>query len=361
MKVVILHPDFSDPGGVAKYYTKLKDKFTIPVQHCIMGRRPEEKGFLSIIYRMIYDYAFFLKNLKKNKCEIILVNPSLDFKSFVRDGIFLLLARTLKKKTIVFFRGWHEAFEFKLKRNYLWLFKYLYGSANAFIVLSGEFKKKLEAWGFTQPIYCEVTVTDDNVLNGFDINDTITERLKSEKWRILFLSRIIKTKGIYETIEAFTLLQTKYPKLELIIAGDGDELESVKSFVRNLSISNILFTGYVNGEEKNKILKSAHILCFPSYSEGLPNTIIESMAFGLPIVTRLVGGITDFFKNGEHGFATTSKKPEVFADFVERLLKDRALYRKISLCNYEYAMSNFLASSAARRLEKIYESLLINK
>jgi glycosyltransferase involved in cell wall biosynthesis len=82
------------------------------------------------------------------------------------------------------------------------------------------------------------------------------------------------------------------------------------------------------------------------------------MAFGLPIITRPVGGVKDFFKNEEHGFASTSKEPQVIADSIEKLLLDQELYSTISLNNYHYAQSNFLASDAALRLEKIYESLL---
>jgi glycosyltransferase involved in cell wall biosynthesis len=116
--------------------------------------------------------------------------------------------------------------------------------------------------------------------------------------------------------------------------------------------------GYVVGQEKYRLLESSHILCFPTYSEGFPNTIVEAMAFGIPVVTRPVGGIADFFKNGENGFATDSKDPIVFVNLMEKLLVDEDLYRKISLYNYQYAEENLVASQAASRLEKIYKSIL---
>jgi glycosyltransferase involved in cell wall biosynthesis len=358
MKVLILHPDFKETGGVGQYYGKLKGKFTIPIEHYIVGKRPGEKGPWMRIYRSVFDYFRFIKRLANNQIEIVHANPSLDPKSLLRDGIFLLSARIMQRKTILFIRGWSKAFELKMERRGLWIFKVLYGKVNALIVLSAEFKKKLETWGFRQPIYLEVTIADDNALEGFDIHQTLSDRLKSEKWRVLFISRIFKSKGIYETIKAVSILRTKYPAIELIVAGEGGELESVKSFVQELALPNVLFTGFIRGEEKKNILKRAHILSFPSYyGEGLPNTIIESMAFGLPVVTRPVGGIADFFRNEEHGFATTSKDPEVIAGFMERLLLDQELYRRISLFNYKYAQSKFLSSQAAKRLEEIYKSL----
>ena len=122
-------------------------------------------------------------------------------------------------------------------------------------------------------------------------------------------------------------------------------------------IPNVTFTGYVSGQEKSKLFETAHVFCFPSYGEGMPNVVIEAMAFGLPVVTRRVGGLADFFEDGEHGFFTSSKEPNVFADFIEELLVNQQLYEKISLNNYHYAKSNFLASSAASRLEEIYRAV----
>ena len=103
------------------------------------------------------------------------------------------------------------------------------------------------------------------------------------------------------------------------------------------------------------------IACFPTYGEGLPGSIIEAIAYGLPVITRPVGGLVDFFKNEEHGFITDSLDPNIFADLIERLFLDRELYNRISLSNYQYAQNNFLASNAALRLETIYKELFKNQ
>jgi glycosyltransferase involved in cell wall biosynthesis len=359
MKVLILHPDFRDPGGVSSYYRKMKGNYKFPVEHYITGRRPGENGRFAQGVRLINDYAKFLIKVSRGDHDIVHVNPSLDPRSFLRDGVFVILARLFNKKTIVFFHGWIEEFEKKISGNGTRRFKYLYGNADAIIVLAEKFKKVLESWGCRQPIYREVIVMDDDIFNGFDLRQGIEDRLKSEKWRILFLSRVVREKGIYEAIESFSILVKKYPQIELIIAGDGKELENVKSFVKENGIPNIIFAGYVVGEDKYNLLKSSHVFFFPTYyGEGFPNTIVEAMTFGLPVVTRPVGGIADFFRNGEHGFATESKDPAVFADIMENLLNDRELYRRISLQNRQYAEENLLASQAASRLEKVYESVL---
>jgi len=175
------------------------------------------------------------------------------------------------------------------------------------------------------------------------------------------LARITKGKGIYETIDAVCILNKKYRNLELVIAGNGNELNAVMSYAKEINIDNVIYTGNVRGITRKMLLKTACIFCMPTYSEGMPNSIVEAMSYGLPIITRPVGGIIDFFKNGEHGFSSFSKDPQTYANFIEILLNDEQLYRRISLSNYKYAISNFLASEAAKRLERIYKSTLLRQ
>lgn len=357
MKALITHPDLNDPGGVAAYVAKLQDKFAIPMAHCIIGTRPgRAESRLGLPFRMAADYYRFVKLLGSREYEIVHVNPSLRPKSILRDGILVLLGKLHHKKIVVFFHGWDKSLEASIQRHGQWLFKLLYGRADSFIVLANDFKAALERWGIDRQIHCEVMTIGDELLEGFDIHGAITHRSAAEKWRILFLSRILREKGIYETVDAFEMLCKKYPMLELVVAGDGPELPRVRAYVEQRAIANVNFTGYVTGDHKLDLLKTCHALCFPSYSEGFPNTLVEAMAFGLPVVTRRVGGIGDFFINGEHGFATDSKSPEIIAGYLEQLYADRQLWRRIALANFQYAQTHFLASRTALRLEEIYSA-----
>ena len=357
MRVVITHPDIEDKGGVSNLYKQLQNKFNIPILHFIVGKRSEEKGPISQAFRMFYDYYKFVKCIKKNNVDIVHLNPSLDLKSFIRDGLFAILARVNKKKIVVFFHGWNKSFEERIERSYIWMFKFFFAKCDAFVVLANEFRKTLEKWGIVQPIYQGVTVIDEDELEGFNIKKTIKKRQSFNKYRVLFLSRILKEKGIYEVIEAISLLKAKYPMIELIVAGEGEELENVKSLVNERNISNVKFAGYVVDEEKRRIFEMSHIFCYPTHGDGLPTCVIEAIAYGMPVVTRPVGGLVDFFKNEEHGFITDSLDPIVYANSIERLFLDKELYRKMSLHNYQYAQLHFLAPRAASMLETIYEEL----
>jgi len=359
MNVLIIHPEFADPGGITNYFSSLSNVFSIEVNHFAMGRRVSEKTFLATALRLFRDYANLMKLLKQKHYDLIQVNPSLNFKALTRDGLAILLVKFYKIKTIVFFHGWEESFENKLAGIKLRLYLILYKKADAFIVLSSHAKNKLRQWGLKQPIYMETTAIDDTLIRGIDIQSILRNRIEDGKRRILFLARIIKEKGIYETIEAFSLLQRKHLNYELLIAGEGPELRAVKDYLRKKIIPNVEFAPYVKGEDKKRVFLRSHIYCFPSYySEGLPISLLEAMAFGLPIIATSAGGIKDFFEEGKHGFIVDSKDLSGLASRMEKILSDRELYEKISFYNYDYARKNFMASKAAGRLEEIYKEIV---
>ncbi|MCS2389080.1 glycosyltransferase [Bacteroides thetaiotaomicron] len=84
----------------------------------------------------------------------------------------------------------------------------------------------------------------------------------------------------------------------------------------------------------------------------MPTVVLEAMAFGLPVFTRNVGGLIDFFENGKMGYITDSMDPKDFADAISSYIEDVKLTKATSLYNYEYARKHFMASFVAVSIEK---------
>ena len=82
------------------------------------------------------------------------------------------------------------------------------------------------------------------------------------------------------------------------------------------------------------------------------------MAFGLPVVTRPVGGLVDFFENGKMGEMVDSFEAEDFVPMVGKYLNDKELTKHTSAYNHEYAKKYFLASQVASRMEKIFSNII---
>jgi glycosyltransferase involved in cell wall biosynthesis len=182
---------------------------------------------------------------------------------------------------------------------------------------------------------------------------------KREK-TILFLSRIEKTKGICEAIAAIKTLENSKLKVNLKVAGNGSYLNEAKKYARELNISNkVHFLGYLKGNEKRKAYLNADLYILPTYhGEGMPNAVLEAMAFGLPVITTSVGGIKDFFNNEEHGFMAENRDPHTIASLIERILTNKNMWIRMSLNTHSYAINRFLASKVARRIERIYTEIL---
>ena len=357
-KILLVHPDFSRLGGIENYFLKIKPHFTMPHISCGNSSRPGEKGIFSRIKRIINDYLKFWELVSSEKITTVHLNPSLQTKMFYRDFIYLWIAKLYRKKTVVFFHGWDTDFENSLNKNNGRKFLQLYGRADAFIVLAASFTQSLRQWGVTQPIYQEVIVIEDEVYNSIQIEQLIIQRNKAPIKQLLFPSRLIRKKGLLTTIRVLDQIQQRFPKTGLTVAGDGEDAEQAQQLVTSLKLSNTHFTGIVSGSSKYKLFEQSHFLCFPTeHSEGFPNTIVESMAFGLPVITRPVGGVKDFFINGEHGFMSDSVQPEVFSGYIEKTISSGTLYEEIARKNHEYAGKHFLASQAAKRLQNIYQSL----
>lgn len=353
MKILINTPDLKLNGGVSNHYLGLKDRFSEDIFFNIIGGRSRNKLF---ILNQIKDYWLFIKNVLVEKPEIVHLNPSLDKKAVLRDILYLILSKILMKKTLVFWHGWDNKFETVLEEKYSKIFIALFNLADAHIVLSEKFKRKLLEWGINKNIYIETTKVDDDLLKDFHL-----ERKKLDnRINLLFLARIEKEKGIYEAISSYQFLKKKYPNLEMTIAGDGSILKNVKKYVDESNIKDVKFLGYVRKEEKINTFRYASIYIFPSYREGMPTSLLEAMAFGLPIITRPVGGISDIFVDGKMGYLIDSKEPLDFAEKIEILLNDEDLLNSISEFNYCFARNNYLASIVARRLENIYYEILRN-
>ena len=345
---ILINVPRGEIGGVANHYAGLKNKFTQCVKYYFIGGISHNPFF---IFKQTMDYIFFIRQLVRFTPDIVHLNPSLDNKSLIRDAIFVILAKIFKKKIVIFFHGWQIGCEIMITQKYLRQFLYIYNKVDAYIVLCSDFKKKLLEWGINSPIFLETTKVDDDLIVNFNINKkNYTNR------NILFLSRIEKAKGIYEVINAIQLL--KQQNIKLIIAGTGNELTNVKQYVQNNNIANIEFIGFVSGTEIVKVFNNSLIYILPSYSEGMPNSVLEAMVFGLPVITRPVGGLKDFFEDGKMGYITESKDPEVYAKLIRKLLDDTNEIKKIGKYNHEYAKNRFLASKVAKSLEQIYKDVL---
>lgn len=350
MKVLINTTPPTNTGGVANHYKGLKKYWTEDVYYNYIGGRKGIPGSFIIIF----DLLKFIFKCLAVKPDVAVLNPSLGKTALMRDELFLNISKSLGFKTVVFFHGWDEVQEQKIDKDPQGFVRQ-FNKADSFLVLASAFRDKLKEWGITKPIQLTTTKVDDKLVEGFTV-----EQKEFDK-TLLFLARIEPEKGIFVTLKAFNQIRERHPDAQLIVAGSGSALPEAKQYVKDRNISNVKFKGYIRGEELKSVFKSADIYMLPTHGEGMPTSVLEAMSFGVPIITRPVGGMVDFFKNGEMGYMVDSLDPTDFADRMTELLDAPQSQKKMSEYNYEYAQKNFMASEVASQLEEVFTSTLNQK
>lgn len=359
MKVLLVTPDKERQGGIANYYRVLRNHLSLDVEYFVVGPRRDGQGRWKTCFRTLRDFRDFYHKIKYGDYDIVHVNPSLVAWVVWREGIFTLIARRYCRGVIVFFRGWHARSERRIRATWLRLFRAFYFKASAFIVLSEQHARVLKQLGCTRPIFVETTVVADEVFASPMRHSSGKQEAEREReFRVLFLSRVEKKKGIYEALEAMTILRSIRPHVTLTIAGSGHELENVKAYVNARHLVWVRIVGYVAGQAKEAVFAEADAYLLPTYGEGMPNSVLEAMGYGLPIVTRPVGGLCDFFEEGRMGMAIDSLDPREFAEALQTLVDDPTRRAQIGQYNREYARRRFMASEVAMRLDRIYRTVM---
>lgn len=343
MKILINTPDYTKPssGGVASYYNGMLGYWNEDVRYNVVGRRLGISG----VFWLPWDIIKFIAKVIFLNPDCVILNPSLMPNALRRDFVFLKTARLLDCKVVVIMHGFNLDIADSIEQD--WVRRHL-NEASLIMTLANRFREIMIGWGVTAPIELVSTKVEDRMLDGFNI-DLRDGKIKN----ILFLSRMEKTKGVYETIDTFALLKEKHPDLTLSMVGSGSELDSLRRYVVSRKIKDVTFTGSLEGEARLKAYRAADLFFFPSYGEGMPTVVLEAMAFGLPVITRYVGGLCDFFEDGKMGRITDSLDPADFAAMTEQFLNDENYTREVSLYNHEYALKHFMASKVGEKIERL--------
>lgn len=174
---------------------------------------------------------------------------------------------------------------------------------------------------------------------------------------VCFVGRLVQLKGLSFLLRAQKALQESIPNLHLLIVGYGPDKPLLESMARNFNL-NATFTGYV---ERNRIpiyLSAADIFVNPSWTEGLPLTVMEAMAMEKAIVATDVGGTSDLVKNGKNGFLVPPGDVESLANAIKTLALDDKLRHRMGLAGRDIIRTGFDWDTIVQQVEKVYKEAL---
>ena len=190
---------------------------------------------------------------------------------------------------------------------------------------------------------------------------------KSGGWRFVQAGRLIEKKGLPVTLRAFAAFLGKYPKATLTIAGEGAMLAELQTLARELNVDpRVSFTGFISQEQLRDIYYQSDIFLHPSQTgrdgnqEGIPNSMLEAMASGLPVFATRHGGIPEAIENSVSGVLVPERDHEELAGALLNAAQDPVFLSRIARSGAEVVRKNFDLRAQAQRLEDIYLRTISN-
>ncbi len=182
------------------------------------------------------------------------------------------------------------------------------------------------------------------------------------RWQLVQACRLIGKKGLYTTLTALTHVIPHYPHLHWVICGQGPERDAFLAARDALGLTaHVTLAGWCDQAALRAAYARAHIFLHPSEltaeqdQEGIPNSMLEAMATGLPVLATTHGGIPEAVTTELDGLLVPEKDATALAAALLRLLGDPALYARLSAAAAASVRQHFSATSCLARLQDHYD------
>lgn len=180
----------------------------------------------------------------------------------------------------------------------------------------------------------------------------------TESKNVLFMGRLGKRKGTFDLIDAIKKLDDKIPcDIKFYLCGDVGEQE-VRNRVEKLGIQHrIAHIGWIDGEQKKEFIRKSMINCLPSYNEGLPMSILETMAAGIPNISTNIASIPEVIKDGENGFLIEPGDVDALTEKLYQLIQNKDLREIFSENSFKLINKKFSLDNHIAKLKEIYNQI----
>lgn len=208
-----------------------------------------------------------------------------------------------------------------------------------------------------------------SIYNGLDFTPRNPAMTRAEFFRSVGLeadgdcvvagiaARLNPVKDIATLIRGFAIAHGEFPKLRLLIAGDGEELERLQQLARELGVSKeVCFAGWVS--DTDSFYRAIDINTLTSISETFPYALTEGAREALPTVSSKVGGVAYLIDHGANGFLFPAGDAQGLAGHLLALARDPELRKLMGRRLYEKAHREFSIEATIQRQMEIYESIL---
>lgn len=216
--------------------------------------------------------------------------------------------------------------------------------------------------GFLKKVFSDFDLEADivpNIVNIDHFKPVVSAGERPRQQPTIVMTRNLES--IYDIatgLEAIKLLKHSIPNLRVYIAGSGPEEAALKERVKELGLADTVeFTGKLDPNGIAALYQQADAMLNPSMVDNTPNSILESLACGVPVVTTNVGGIPYLVEHDVNALLVPRGDARAMADQLKRLLEDRSLYHRLAANGLAY-VNQFAWTSVREKWIGLYEQLV---
>src|SRR5437762_4667634 len=189
---------------------------------------------------------------------------------------------------------------------------------------------------------------------------------KDGKWRVVQACRLIPKKGVATSLRAFAIFKKDNPEDEFIIAGKRPLQPELEMLAAGLGIfKNVHFVGFLSQPKLRELYASSHLFLHPSETspnqdqEGVPNSILEGMATGLPVAGTRHGGIPEAVEHGRTGLLVPEEDHIALANAMQKIIDSPGIFKQMGLRARAAVTDRFEQEAQIDQLESFYEEAII--
>ena len=328
-------------GGISQVlYSYRKNVF--PIFHNVVNYK--RGGYLYKVWITIYSFmqALIILTINKN-IRIVHIHTASD-NGFRRNALFVMLSHFMRRKVVLHIHsGRFNDYYLQNKKSVERVLR----KCDVIVALTEGFKD------FYNKMGCDNVVVINNIVEP--PQEKAIHKLDN-KIHLLYLGVITKTKGIYDLLDVIKEHQKEWEDSICLHVGGNKEVDVLIKLIKDSQLENIVkFEGWVCDEKKVDLLNMCDIFILPSYTEGLPISILEAQSYGMYTIATNVGGIPEIVDSKKGKLFEPGNKEQLYKSI------DDQTYSKYYLKNKDYIKEQsvrYLPDSVSKQLEKLYGSLL---
>ena len=188
------------------------------------------------------------------------------------------------------------------------------------------------------------------VPNGVDTDyySPVRRDMTSQTVKVLFVGRFHRQKNLFTLLDCFSDAARRVP-MQLVMVGDGPEREALIRHAMDLDCADsVVWAGWLGKSDLRDAYRSSDVFVNPSFYEGMPNTVLEAMACGLPVIASAVGGNDQLVEDDLTGLVFGLSEPGRLTDALLRLAQDAPLRERLGVAARARAVANHSWRNVAR-------------